>query len=102
MFPDSAALNEQEMRTLMESLQEYFNLKETLVSREARYNLHGEDVEDIIYCIENRHRLQEAYVKCAGLIWDADTKINSRYEGDDEQFYRGEAEAKYEQAIPKK
>jgi hypothetical protein len=100
LLPSSEDLNEKEMFHLMERLKDYFSLRDELSKREEDYNLFGGDVENIVFVIENKHKLQEAYVKCAELLWSADSKVNDRFEDDGEKFCESTSNWCYEQALP--
>lgn len=100
LLPSSEALHEKEMFQLMERLKDYFSLRDELSKHEDDHNLFGGDVEKIIFVIENKHKLQVAYVKCAELLWSTDSKINDRFEDDGEKFYESTPTWYYEQALP--
>lgn len=100
LLPSSEALHEKEMFQLMERLKDYFSLRDELSKLEEDYNLFSGDVENIIFVIENKHKLQTAYVKCAELLWSTDSKVNDRFEDDGEKFCESTSNWCYEQALP--
>ncbi len=99
LLPSSEALNEREMWNLMERLKDYFSLREELTHHEENYNLFNGDVENIIFVIENKNDLREAYVDCAKLLWLTDTKVNNRYEDKHDKFCDRDVDYNYEQAL---